>query len=496
MFVHNPISVWKKPFIPTRLAGKEGKSEDLLAKVDSGAYEIEIRKKGGRFFSTRQFYLQSDSTYLLTCSFEVDTSVSTGYFGLIWGAKSGKDMYTLQVKDSLWALKEYLGGKGKTILKGALKSINDGAYTYKVHRKQDAFQVFINEELIYKGEILELKGNHLGFMAFDPVKVRVNSLSVRTSDELPLLTNLPIGLKKKNLGKAINTTHAEKMPVISPDGKYIFFSVREENKLDQVYMAKRESKDKWSGRMKMPWPINVPNSSSGVFSISPDNNTLYMNGHFEDSVYVGKGISYITRGAEGWEKPKNITIHEYLNEGEHVEHHLSADGKTLLHSIVDSRDSQGAYDLYVSFRINDSTWSQPMNLGKELNTKGDEISPFLSPDNRTLYFSTNGRKGFGEADIFVSRRLDESWTKWSTPKNLGPDINTAEWDGYFGLDARGVHSYFTSRSTDQGTSDIFQVPVAPIARPQPVIILNGRVKDAKTGKPLGCPSYLSGSTYR
>lgn len=474
----------EESFDSNQAGWKEGENAQVSAKVDSGAYRIDVKKKGGKFFTTRQFFLPKDSSYLLTCSFEMDTAISEGFFGLIWGAKSGKDLFSLQVKDTLWALKEYVSGAGKTLLKGALKERPNGSYQFKIHRQKGTYTITINEELAYKGEVLELKGYHMGFVAFDPVSVDIHSLRLKTSDEIPLLVNLPIGLKKKNLGKAINSSSSEKIPIISPDGRHLFFSAQGENKLDQVYMAKRESKEKWGDKIKMPWPINLDQSSSGIFSISPDNNTLFMNGRYEDSVYVGTGISYITRGEKGWEAPTNIEIVNYKNEGDQVEHHLSADGKTLLHSIIDSRDSQGAYDLYVSFRINDSTWSQPMNLGKELNTKGDEISPFLSPDTRTLYFSTTGRGGFGSADIFVSRRLDESWTNWSTPQNLGPDVNTAEWDGYFSLDARGVFAYFTSKANSMGRADIFQMLVPPAARPQPVLILNGRVKDASTGKPL------------
>ena len=463
---------------------KVGKSDDLLAKVDSGAYRIIVKNKGERFFSTRKYYLEKEKDYLISTEFFIDTAATTGYFGLIWGAKSGKDMYCLLVRDTIWALRVYVGGKSKTLTKGGITGTVDGNFNYQIEKKAEGYRINLNGKEVYKGEELPLQGGHFGYLAFDPVDVRVRNLTIKTSGKIPVLTNLPIGLKKRNLGKSINSTEPEKLPVISPDGNYLFFTVKEDSLMDKVYYAKRESREKWSARKKMPWPVNVENSSSGIFSVSSDNNTLFMNGKFEDSVYVGKGISYLVRGEKGWEPPQNIEIKDYNNTGKFVEHNLSADGKTLLHSLVDEKSLGGSYDLYVSFRINDSTWTKPLNLGKEINTGGDEISPFLAPDTKTLYFSTDGREGFGSADIFMSRRLDDSWTQWSTPMNLGPDVNTEEWDGYFGVDARGLYAYFTSKSNSLGSTDIFQMVVPPIARPQPVVILSGRVKNASTGKPL------------
>ncbi|MEM6628708.1 MAG: OmpA family protein [Bacteroidota bacterium] len=463
---------------------KVGKSDDLLAKVDSGVYRIVVKNKGERFFSTRKYFLEKEEDYHISTEFFIDTSATSGYFGLIWGAKSGKDMYCLLVRDTIWAIRVYTGGKSKTLTKGAIKGGEDGNYAYSIEREAESYRILLNNEEIYAKEELPLQGGHFGYLAFDPVDVRVNKLMIKTSSEIPVLTNLPIGLKKRNLGKAINSSEPEKLPVISPDGNYLFFTVKEDSLMDKVYYSKRESREKWSPRKRMPWPVNVENSSSGVFSVSSDNNTLFMNGKFEDSVYVGKGISYLVRGEKGWETPKNIEIKDYNNQGKFVEHNLSADGKTLLHSLVDEKSIEGSYDLYVSFRINDSTWTKPVNLGKEINTGGDEISPFLAPDTKTLYFSTDGRQGFGSADIFMARRLDDSWTNWSTPMNLGPDVNTNEWDGYFGVDARGVYAYFTSKSNSMGSTDIFQMVVPPIARPQPVVIMRGKVKNASTGKAL------------
>ena len=87
--------------------------------------------------------------------------------------------------------------------------------------------------------------------------------------------------------------------------------------------------------------------------------------------------------------------------------------------MLERSDTQGGRDLYVSFMQPDSSWSSPLNLGMQVNTFADDITPFLAADNVTLYYSTKGEPGYGDNDIFVTRRLDDTWINWSTPQNLG-----------------------------------------------------------------------------
>jgi hypothetical protein len=105
---------------------------------------------------------------------------------------------------------------------------------------------------------------------------------------------------------------------------------------------------------------------------------------------------------------------------------------------VQREDGQGDRDLYVSFMSNDSTWSQPLNLADVINTAGEESAPFLASDDKTLYFSSNGFSGYGGTDIYVSRRLDDTWTSWSEPENLGPEINSPLEDLFFNIPTPAV----------------------------------------------------------
>jgi outer membrane protein OmpA-like peptidoglycan-associated protein len=133
----------------------------------------------------------------------------------------------------------------------------------------------------------------------------------------------------------------------------------------------------------------------------------------------------------------------------------------------------------------DGKWSKPMNLGNSLNSVGNEVSPFLASDGKTLYFSTNGYPGFGKNDIFVSRRLDDTWKNWSEPMNLGNKVNTNEWDAYFSTSAAGDYAYFVSSANKATSEDIFRIKLPTSAKPTSVVLISGKVLNSKTGEPLG-----------
>jgi hypothetical protein len=101
-----------------------------------------------------------------------------------------------------------------------------------------------------------------------------------------------------------------------------------------------------------------------------------------------------------------------------------------------------------------------------------------------MYFSTNGKRGYGENDIFVTKRLDDSWLNWSEPKNLGPSVNTEAWEAYYSVQASGEYAYFNSTDHSIGNLDIFRIKLQKEAKPNPVVMLKGKVLNSKTQKPV------------
>ena len=130
-------------------------------------------------------------------------------------------------------------------------------------------------------------------------------------------------------------------------------------------------------------------------------------------------------------------------------------------------------------------------MGSAINTRKVEFAPFLASDNKTLYFASNGHRGFGESDIFYSRRLDESWANWTVPENIGKAINSASWDGYYTISAKGDYAYFISTagamnkvSFNPSDEDIYRISLSKEAMPDPVVLVKGKVINSKTKQPI------------
>jgi outer membrane protein OmpA-like peptidoglycan-associated protein len=171
------------------------------------------------------------------------------------------------------------------------------------------------------------------------------------------------------------------------------------------------------------------------------------------------------------------------NYSEHANYFLANNRKTLLMSLERS-DTRGDRDLYVSFMENDSIWSEPLNLGPIVNTIAEESAPFLAIDDKTMYFASKGFSGYGGADVYMSKKLDDTWTKWSVPVNMGKTINSEFDDQYFNIPGNSAYSYY-SRGVAEGNADIFRVQLPPELAPEFWVTVNGKLLDAKTDKPIG-----------
>jgi outer membrane protein OmpA-like peptidoglycan-associated protein len=132
----------------------------------------------------------------------------------------------------------------------------------------------------------------------------------------------------------------------------------------------------------------------------------------------------------------------------------------------------------------DSVWTEPLNLGDVVNTAAEESAPFLAADDKSLYFSSRGFSGYGGNDIYMSKRLDDTWTNWSEPENLGPEINSPLEDLFFNIPAESEFAYY-SRSITETNTDIFRVKLPILRSPETWVTVRGKLIDAQTGKPIG-----------
>lgn len=303
--------------------------------------------------------------------------------------------------------------------------------------------------------------------------------------EWPLKNELP---EPENLGPGVNSPFDDVFPVIAPDGNTLFFDRKQHpdnlgaRGMDDIWISERDSAGQWSAARNAGPPLNNA-FHNFVCSISPDGNTLLLGNAYQAGGGMGSGLSMSYRTREGWSPPSPVLVRDYYNLDAFGEFQLAANGSVLLLAI-ERRDSYGKRDLYASLLMPDGQWSAPLNLGPDVNTAGLEMSPFLAPDMRTLYFSSSGFPGYGRNDMFMTRRLDASWTSWSEPVNLGPALNSAGMDAYYTLPATGDYAYFASSHRSMGGSDIYRVALPPDLQPEPVLLLRGRVLDALSGEPV------------
>lgn len=324
-----------------------------------------------------------------------------------------------------------------------------------------------------------------GYNQIDCIGISADTLSY--TPEIPQAAVSFIA-KKHNLGAAINTRYGEVHPIISPDGKTLFFTRKDhpENvgfqNRDDIWFSTLLPNGQWSTAVNIGSPLN--NSGHNYLNaITTDGTTAFIGGTYGET-NDGKDRLYVAlRTKEGWQSPEEVLIADFYNLSSYNSFHISVDGQVILLSIAQN-DCYGLKDLYVSFRKPDGTYTAPKNLGPQVNTAGDEVTPFLAADGKTLYFSSDGRPGYGKNDIYVCKRLDATWTNWSAPLNLGPAINTPNWDAYYTIPASGDLAYFTSYDDSYGSGDIFSIAIADEQAPEAVVMISGQVIDATTNKPL------------
>lgn len=302
----------------------------------------------------------------------------------------------------------------------------------------------------------------------------------------------------ENLGPKVNSKFAEIRPTISADGKILYYVVEgspkntmfKEDKLAQdVWYSKLNDNGEWSEATQEASPINTPKDNA-VYWVSPDGNRLLIRGAFDSGKYIGRGISVTNRTADGWSQPEKLNIKGYnkMAVDKYSGAFMANDGKTLLLYFSEERNSY-LNDIYVSHLQEDGIWSRPVKTGTINTDDYDEISPFLASDGLTLYFSSDRPDGKGGYDIWMAKRLDDSWTKWTDPVNLGDSINSPKWEGYFAIDAKGEYGYFATSRNSLGSTDIAKIKLDESQKPKTVALVYGKVFNAITKQPMDANLY-------
>jgi len=275
------------------------------------------------------------------------------------------------------------------------------------------------------------------------------------------------------LDGTVNTLYGdESNPIFSEDSSLLYYTRTVDmnnngkNTNQAIWVSKKVDNNKYANDVLLEGLNNKYHNS--VVGISKDGNSLYLLDTYKGRKDVSKGIS-VSKFVDGlWTIPVSILIPTLVIQGDYYYFHVNKSEDVIIIS-YNGPGSVGEEDLYVSTKT-DSGWTAPIHMGDEINSIGYEISPFLTSNQDTLYFSSNGFGGEGDADVFYSTKQGD-WSSWSKPVNLGNVINSDKFDAYFSCSANQV---MWSSNRGDVRSDVY---MATILFPPALIVSKSTVVD-------------------
>lgn len=301
--------------------------------------------------------------------------------------------------------------------------------------------------------------------------------------------SVPRDFKVTRFNSIINTKYTEYNPVVSADESIMAFTALRPNTgktrtgdkfIEEIYITYNSSGG-WSEPKVLPIAHDYNVGTAGI-SADGQKMLIFMGGATDPG-----GLFQISKTGDTWSKPSLIT--PSINNPKFLEStaSITPDGKTIYFA-SDRLGGQGGIDIYKTSLLANGTWSQPVNLGPDVNTKANEDAPFIHPDQKTLFFTSDGHSTMGGRDIFVTKFINN---KWTSPENMGYPVNTTVNDNYFTLIADGTRAYFSSdRKGGMGGQDIYFIDLPKEAANIPLTMIKGKILNSETGKPMPTKIYL------
>lgn len=282
-----------------------------------------------------------------------------------------------------------------------------------------------------------------------------------------------------NMGDSINSAASEYFPTVSIQDS-LFLFMRRQNLSREDFYASSMGSDGFAAAIPLSDTLNFA-AKKGSMSLSADLQTLYYAADYAEQGYGRYDIYKVQRSPWGWSKPKNLGQRINSDFWDSAPS-IAPDGNSIYFA-SNRPEGYGGIDIYVAYKNEKGYWEESINLGPSVNTKGDDQTPFIHADNQSLYFSSNGRPGFGGSDIYVARKkIDGSWT---TPINLGYPINTYDNEGSIAVASNGSTAYIASdRSDSRGELDIYKITLAENTRAYKTWYIKGQIVDASSKKSI------------
>lgn len=399
----------------------------------------------------------------LTKDFSIESTLKASEqneFGLVWGGLDGDNCYSFSIKKNQFQIAEIRNGQWKYLQKFIIYSATTPKiYDLQIVKSGTKIMYLINKKIVLETPYLGVFGSKIGFSTFGENTIIIANLMIK-SLKPELNTDFQIEFSNPTaLSYPINTGLDEIAAIITDNDSILYFSRRNATTnlgslKDDVYSSRHISATLWTTPVNIGAPINNENYNYVCSTVPNTKGLLLANSYAHDTLTSTiQGLSMSMPTATSWTAPLPIFIKNFYSQNAKNDFSLSSNGKAILMA-VERKDGIGKNDLYVSLEQLYG-WGEPINLGKVINTAKDELCPFLATDLKTLFFSSRGHAGLGEADIFMATRLDESWQKWSTPINLGAPVNSEFFDGYFNFSANSGTAYFVSET--DSLHDIFSV---------------------------------------
>ena len=343
-----------------------------------------------------------------------------------------------------------------------------------------------------------------GHNSIDAIGISESNIPINVL--IALTDGVATDLHVEKLGPEVNTATTEHSPILSPDGNTLYFSRQyhkdniggEDDPEDIWYSEKDPKTGEWLPAKNLGPPLNNagPNFIASITEEGEDL-MLLLGNQYGKKGKMRAGLSMSRKKPNGnFTNPVALVIENDYNYSNKGDFYMNDQNNAILIS-AERDDTYGDRDLYVTFVDRNGEWSEPISLGPDVNSADTESSPFLDHDNETLYFSSSGFSGYGGADIYVAKRLDDTWQNWSVPENLGPGINGTTDDIYFNIPANGSHAYFTKGNIGENI-DIYQFQMdqffleetSPAEGEDAVvdksfITVTGYVINPKTKEPIG-----------
>lgn len=306
------------------------------------------------------------------------------------------------------------------------------------------------------------------------------------------LLNHPVPFEPKPVA-GISTEYDEYLATVSPDGEFYYFTRRQPYRQQTAFgvetiekelfsCSQRGQDGKYGPGAPLPSPFNQ-SMGEGSPAINLSNDLLVFtmlheqkipaNNGQPEQVYPNYDLYYSTFDGYSWSEPASLGKAINRPDSWESQPSLSSDGNVLFFA-SDRPGGYGGADIWMSERDANGNWQAPVNLGPVINTSGNERSPFLHTDSRTLYFASSGHPGMGGLDVFYSKMAESG--KWQKPVNIGYPINSERDETDFFVSLDGKTAYFSSNNIESQDWNIYSFELYEEARPKSMMIIKGEVK--------------------